>query len=152
MCTFTSIVQTSDIFLPTTTSKYIAVGETSGLQANSFFCNALISSPNNLEGPLHLGSTEFGTYGYTPFAEWFLILGNFGYVFFGFFSGLLNRLIINSINKIGYNFFCLVLFSDLFFLKYPFIKINDIDNILLIIFIVYAFFLYLCFNTFKKYF
>ena len=99
-----------------------------------------------------LGSTELGTYAYTPFAEWFLILGNFGYVFFGFFSGLLNRLIINSINKIGYNFFCLVLFSDLFFLKYPFIKINDIDNILLIIFIVYAFFLYLCFNSFRKYF
>ena len=55
---FTSTLQISDMFFPTTTSKNMEVGETSGLQANSFGWRLFISSPAKRLGSSHLG--EFG--------------------------------------------------------------------------------------------
>ena len=40
----TSMVQTKDIFLPSMTSRYMDVGETFGMQANSVGAKALIGS------------------------------------------------------------------------------------------------------------
>ena len=53
--------QTSDIFLPSMTSRYIEVGDTFGMQANSLGTNFLIDSLMSLGGEWHLGSIEFGT-------------------------------------------------------------------------------------------
>ena len=44
------------MFFPTTTSRNIEFGETSGLQENSFCCRLLISSPDTRSGDLHFGS------------------------------------------------------------------------------------------------
>ena len=52
----TSILHIRDIFFPTTTSRNIEFGETSGLQENSFCCRLLISSPDTRPGDLHFGS------------------------------------------------------------------------------------------------
>ena len=57
----TSMVQTKDIFLPSMTSRYMDVGETFGMQANSVGAKALIGSLMSRGGLWHLGSTEFGT-------------------------------------------------------------------------------------------
>ena len=53
--------QTSDMFLPSMTSRYMEVGDTFGIQANSLGTNFLIDSLMSLGGEWHLGSIEFGT-------------------------------------------------------------------------------------------
>ena len=55
------MVQTKDMFLPSMTSRYMDVGETFGMQANSVGAKALIGSLMSRGGLWHLGSTEFGT-------------------------------------------------------------------------------------------
>lgn len=54
----TLIVQTRDMFLPSMTSRYMVVGDTSGMQANSCSGSPWIFSPMTLGGEWHLGSTE----------------------------------------------------------------------------------------------
>lgn len=98
----------------------------------------------------HLGSLKYGTYDFTAFPEWFLIGGYLGIPFFAFFSGLINRFLVEGVFKIGGSLFFLMLFSDGFFLKYPFITINNINNILVIIFIIYSIIIYLLFNTYRR--
>jgi len=98
----------------------------------------------------HLGSLKYGTYDFTAFPEWFLIGGYLGIPFFAFFSGLINRFLVEGVFKIGGSLFFLMLFTDGFFLKYPFITLNNINNILLIIFIIYSLIIYLLFNTYRR--
>lgn len=57
----TSIEQTSDMFLPSMTSRYMDVGETLGMHANSEGERVLMASLMSLGGLWHRGSTEFGT-------------------------------------------------------------------------------------------
>ena len=55
------MVHSNDMFLPSMTSWYIVVGDTSGTQANSERGVAATLSPTSLCGALHRGSSDCGT-------------------------------------------------------------------------------------------
>ena len=57
----TSMLQTIDMLFPSMTSRYMDVGDTFGIQANSVGASDLIGSLMSRGGLWHLGSTEFGT-------------------------------------------------------------------------------------------
>jgi hypothetical protein len=99
----------------------------------------------------YIGSVKMGTYDFTSFPEWLLIGGYFAIPIFAFFSGLINRIIVDGVFKLGSSIFFLMLFTHGFFLKMPFLNINNINNIFIIIFLIYSIFIYLLYNTYKRF-
>lgn len=98
----------------------------------------------------YIGSLKMGTYDFTSFPEWLLIGGYLAIPIFSYFSGLINRIIVDGVFKLGSSMFFLMLFIHGFFLKMPFININNINNVFIIIFLIYSIFIYLLYNTYKR--
>lgn len=96
---------------------------------------------SDIEGILTLkiiGSKDFGTFSFTSFPEWYLTMGYFGFAFFGFISGYINKVLVGFISKMGDNIFYFALFAGGVFLKFPFLNINSFRNVYFVLDILFA--------------
>jgi len=95
-----------------------------------------------------LGSQDFGSFGFTPIAEWSMNLGKIGFIIMPFISGVLMSLICNAIRNIKNNMFCLIMFSSLIFLNMVFISIHSYGTAEVIVFLVFNIGIYICYKIF----
>ena len=95
-----------------------------------------------------LGSQDFGSFGFTPIAEWSMNFGKIGFIIMPFFSGVLMSLICNAIRNIKNNMFCLIMFSSLIFLNMVFISIHSYGTAEVIVFLVFNVGIYICYKIF----
>lgn len=97
-----------------------------------------------------LGSQDFGTYGFTPMAEWSLIFGKKGYVIMPFISGSLFAFISNKARKIKNNMFYLIFISSFIFLDLVFIQIHAGATANAIVFLCFNILLFFLYEAFFK--
>ncbi len=95
-----------------------------------------------------LGSQDFGSFGFTPIAEWSMNFGKIGFIIMPFISGVLISLICNALRNIKNNMFYLIMFSSLIFLNIVFISIHSYGTAEVIVFLVFNIGIYIFYKIF----
>ncbi|MGB9935606.1 MULTISPECIES: O-antigen polymerase [Thermodesulfovibrio] len=121
-----------------------------------FFPESLtgINKPHDVNTSITLlkfGNLDYGTYDFTPFAEWYIYFSYPGFIFMpiisSFFFFLIEKKIVNNKN---HSIFWYILYFNLFYIHIAFIGFNKIDNVEIIILIAYSFLISLIYNFLKK--
>ena len=95
-----------------------------------------------------LGSQDFGTYGFTPMAEWSMNFGKKGYIIMPFISGGLMAVISNFSRTITNNMFALIFFSSFVFIDLVFLTFHSQGMANVIVFLCFNLALYVFYKIF----
>lgn len=128
---------------------------------NSFYQSIILLFPPSLLGGIEkqidydtyltiyfLGSQDFGTFAFTPMAEWSMNFGKPGYIIMPLLSGMITSYFCNNFRLIKVNMFHLIFFSSLMFIETVFISLHSYSVSNFILFIIFNIGLYAFYKLF----
>ncbi|MBI2873256.1 MAG: hypothetical protein HYY00_08735 [Chloroflexi bacterium] len=92
-----------------------------------------------------LGIYSEGSYSPTPLAEWYMNLGLAGFIIMPLLSGFVYGKLIGLYSDARRSVFTVVLFSQLFVLRFAILNISSPDNVTTVFFFVFALMVYLAY-------